>query len=120
MERKWILKAKVTGDEVSKLATSLNLDYHLASLLIQRNIKNFEQAKGFFRPSLDDLHDPFLMKDMDKAVARLIKAIGNKEKILVYGDYDVDGTTSVSLVYNYLSKLNKNIDYYVPDRYNEG
>ncbi|MFO7878576.1 MAG: single-stranded-DNA-specific exonuclease RecJ [Bacteroidota bacterium] len=120
MERKWILKANVTGDEVSKLATSLNLDFHLASLLIQRNIRNFEQAKAFFRPSLDDLHDPFLMEDMDKAIARLNKAIGNKEKILVYGDYDVDGTTSVSLVYNYLSNLNKEIDYYVPDRYNEG
>lgn len=83
-------------------------------------VKTEEQAKKFFRPQLSDLYDPFLLKDMDKAVARLNKAMGAKEKILVYGDYDVDGTTAVALVYKFLNNFYSNIDYYIPDRYDEG
>jgi single-stranded-DNA-specific exonuclease len=89
-------------------------------LLAQRGVTSAEEAKKFFRPSLNDLHDPYLMPDMDKAVKRLNKALGNKEKILVYGDYDVDGTTAVSLVYKYLRPYSSALDYYIPDRYDEG
>lgn len=101
MEKRW--KIKPTGDETitKKLISELGIDKITANLLIQRGITSFEEAKKFFRPSLDMLHDPFLMKDMDKAVMRLEKAIEQKEKILVYGDYDVDGTTSVALVYSF-------------------
>lgn len=106
--------------DIEKLALELNINHVLANLLIQRDIKTFDQAKAFFRPSLDDLHDPFLMKDMDKAVERLDKAIQNGEHILIYGDYDVDGTTSVSLVYAFLRKIYSKVDYYIPDRYTEG
>ena len=120
MDRKWILKAKADKENVSQRAKALNINDHLATLRLQRNIETFDQARQFFRPSLNDLHDPFLMQDMDKAIERLDKALQDKQKILVYGDYDVDGTTSVSLVYNYLKSLNDNIGYYVPDRYNEG
>ncbi len=96
------------------------LNETLANLLVQRGITTFDEAKTFFRPSLDDLHNPFLMKDMDKAVARLDKALLQNEKILIYGDYDVDGTTSVALVYSFLRKYFNKIGYYVPDRYSEG
>ena len=92
----------------------------LAQLLVQRGIHTFDEAKRFFRPQLTDLHDPFLMKDMDKAVARLNQAIANKEKILIYGDYDVDGATAVALVYRFLRQYTTNLDYYLPDRYVEG
>ena len=88
--------------------------------MVQRNIKTFAEAKSFFRPRLEELHDPFLMKDMDKAVIRLDKALTANEKILIYGDYDVDGTTAVALVFSFLSNLHKNMGYYIPDRYNEG
>ena len=94
--------------------------FMIALLLVQRGITSAEEVKRFFRPSLNDLHDPFLMPDMDKAVARLNKALGNKEKILIYGDYDVDGTTAVSLVYKYLRLYSTALDYYIPDRYDEG
>src|SRR5690606_20913579 len=97
-----------------------NVNPVLSSILIQRGIRNFAEAKRFFRPSLNDLHDPFLMKDMDKAVARIQQAIQNQERILIYGDYDVDGTTSVALVYDFISKIYEHIDYYIPDRYTEG
>lgn len=126
MEKRWSLKT--AGDEalVNQLMADLGIDRVLANLLVQREIKTFDEARKFFRPSLTDLHDPFLMKDMDKAIERLEKAIGNNEKILVYGDYDVDGTTAVSLVYSFLKKQTELkgkldlIDYYIPDRYAEG
>jgi single-stranded-DNA-specific exonuclease len=89
-------------------------------LLVKRGITSVEEVKKFFKPNLDDLHDPYLMPDMDKAVKRLNKALGNKEKILIYGDYDVDGTTAVSLVYRYLRPYSSTLDYYIPDRYDEG
>ena len=115
-------KNKLTPDKskISRLAKELNIDYILAKLLVQRKIETYEQAKNFFRPSLDDIHDPFLMKDMDKAVDRIETAIKNEENILIYGDYDVDGTTAVSLVFSYLQTLYNNISTYIPDRYEEG
>lgn len=100
---------------------ALTIDVHLANLLQQRNISTFEGARDFFRPSLEKLHDPFLMQDMQTAVERILKAIENGEKILIYGDYDVDGTTSVALMYTYLKKhFKKRIAFYIPDRYKEG
>ena len=119
-ERKWLVKEVGEPETVARLSTEIGIDSVLATLLVQRGIKSFEQARAFFRPSLSSLHDPFLMKDMDKAVARLKKAVEGREKILVYGDYDVDGTTAVSLVYSFLGRFTKNIDYYIPDRYDEG
>ena len=104
----------------NKLANELSISPVLAKLLVQRGIVTFDDARSFFRPDLNDLHDPFLMKDMDKAVERLTKAMQSNEKILIYGDYDVDGTTSVSLVYRFLVKFYSNLDFYIPDRYNEG
>ena len=104
----------------NKLANELSISPVLAKLLVQRGIVTFDDARSFFRPDLNDLHDPFLMKDMDKAVERLTKAMQRNEKILIYGDYDVDGTTSVSLVYRFLVKFYSNLDFYIPDRYNEG
>jgi single-stranded-DNA-specific exonuclease len=120
MEKYWKIKVNGLRTDVDKLVFELNINYVLANLLIQRGITNFEHARQFFRPSLDNLHDPFLMKDMDKAIERLNKAIKNNEKILIYGDYDVDGTTSVALAYSFLRKRYANIDYYIPDRYLEG
>lgn len=107
--------------EIQKqLANELGISPVLAQLLIQRDIATFDEARSFFRPALTDLHDPFLMADMDKAVARLTKALQKNQKILVYGDYDVDGTTSVALVYKFLKRFYSNIGFYIPDRYNEG
>ncbi len=120
MEKNWIIKPPCNTETVQNLAKELGISKSLANLLVHRNITTFAQAKSFFRPSLNDLHDPFLMKGMNKAVNRLNTAIKNSEKILIYGDYDVDGTTSVALVYSYLSKYHGLIDYYVPDRYEEG
>jgi single-stranded-DNA-specific exonuclease len=125
MEKRWVVKPRAEEVIVSKLAVELGIDKVLSNLLVQRGITTYEKAKKFFRPSLDSLHDPFLMKDMDKAIARLETALLNKEKILVYGDYDVDGTTAVSLVYSFLKSLPNTsgealIDYYIPDRYAEG
>ncbi|MDO5570439.1 MAG: single-stranded-DNA-specific exonuclease RecJ [Bacteroidales bacterium] len=102
------------------LAQELAINTSIANLLVQRGIDTVEKAKKFFRPQLTDLYDPFLMKDMDKAVDRLNKAMGKKEKILIYGDYDVDGTTAVSLVYKFLRTFYTSLDYYIPDRYDEG
>lgn len=104
----------------NKLAEELSISPVLAQLLVQRDILTFEDARSFFRPDLNDLHDPFLMADMRKAVDRLTFAMQKNEKILVYGDYDVDGTTSVSLVYKFLKQFYSNVDFYIPDRYNEG
>ena len=119
-ERKWTVKAPADPEKVGRLATELGVDRVLAELLVQRGIETFEEARAFFRPSLDNLHDPFLMKDMDKAVERLHQAISGGEKILVYGDYDVDGTTAVSLVYSFVRRFTKHVDFYIPDRYDEG
>ncbi len=106
--------------QVKSLSEELSINKILAQLLVQREITTFEDARDFFRPNLENLHDPFLMKDMDLAVERLTKAMRNNEKILIYGDYDVDGTTSVALVYRFLVKFYSNIEYYIPDRYSEG
>jgi single-stranded-DNA-specific exonuclease len=120
MEKRWVLMPTGNSETIQKLAGELNIHPVLAQLLVQRGINTFDEAKHFFRPSLNDLHDPFLMKDMDKAVERISNAILNKEKILVYGDYDVDGTTAVSLVYTFLHNQYVNVEYYIPDRYKEG
>ncbi len=120
MEKKWVIKEQGTAEEVNKLASQLGIDTVLANLLVQRNIKTFDQARLFFRPDLKDLHDPFLMKDMNKATERILSAFRKNEKILVYGDYDVDGTTSVALVYSFLKKFYSNLLYYIPNRYTEG
>lgn len=117
---RWKIKPVPDSEKIDHLSKVLQIDSNLAKLLVQRNIYTFEQAKHFFRPSLKDLHDPFLMKDMNLAVERIERAVNNKENILIYGDYDVDGTTSVSLVYSYLIGIYKNIATYIPDRYNEG
>lgn len=117
---RWTLKPKPNPETVNALANSLQIDAPIASLLVQRGIENFEDAKSFFRPSLDHLHDPYLMKDMDKAVVRIQQAIANDENILVYGDYDVDGTTSVALMSSYLKTKTPLVATYIPDRYGEG
>ncbi|MGM9749323.1 MAG: single-stranded-DNA-specific exonuclease RecJ [Candidatus Cryptobacteroides sp.] len=119
-EKKWILEKIADDENVSRLSSELGIDPVLARLLTQRGITTFQQAREFFRPSITNLHDPFLMTDMDKAVERIRKAIENQEKILIYGDYDVDGTTAVSLVYSFLKRLTSKIDFYIPDRYDEG
>ena len=117
---RWTLKPEGDPEITSKLAQELGVENTLAKLLVQRGIHSFDEAKAFFRPNLADLHDPYLMKDMDKAVARVELAIENEENILVYGDYDVDGTTSVSLMSSYLKTIHPNIATYIPDRYAEG
>ena len=117
---RWTLKTATNPRVVQQLSEDLSIDTTLSKLLVQRGVHNFEAAKKFFRPSLKDLHDPFLLKDMDIAVSRIEKAIVNKENILIYGDYDVDGTTSVSLVASYLKTITTSISTYIPDRYDEG
>ncbi len=117
---RWTLKPIPDFKKVNSLSKALNVETIIATLLVQRGIETFEDAKKFFRPSLEDLHDPFLMKDMDKAVVRIEKAIENGENILVYGDYDVDGTTSVALLSSYLKSYYPNVSTYIPDRYDEG
>jgi single-stranded-DNA-specific exonuclease len=120
MEKRWVINEPGDEETVESLMKSLGVNNLVANLLVQRGITTFDMAKKFFRPSLEDLHDPFLMKDMDKAVERIEKAIENQERVMIYGDYDVDGTTSVALVYTYLRKHFDFIDYYIPDRYSEG
>lgn len=117
---RWNPKSKPNPEKVQAIQSALQVDEIIAKLLVQRGIETFEQAKTFFRPTLTDLHNPYLMKDMDKAVARIEKAIGNNENILVFGDYDVDGTTAVSLVSSYLRSFYPNVATYIPDRYAEG
>ncbi len=117
---RWTLKPKPSEDKVKLLAQALNVEDFVATLLVQRGIETFEEARQFFRPTLEDLHNPYLMKDMDKAVIRIEKAIKNGENILVFGDYDVDGTTAVSLVSAYLKSFYPNVATYIPDRYDEG
>ncbi len=120
MNKRWVLKEQGEEAVVQHLAEVLNVDHNIANLLAQRGISTFEEARSFFRPSLNDLHDPFLMPDMHKAVQRIEKAIEKDEKILVYGDYDVDGTTAVALVFTFLKSIYSNVDFYIPDRYEEG
>jgi single-stranded-DNA-specific exonuclease len=117
---RWTLKPKPSEITVKHLAKALNVEDFVATLLVQRGIETFEDARRFFRPSLADLHDPYLMKDMEKAVSRIEKAIENQENILVFGDYDVDGTTAVSLVSSYLKTYYPHVATYIPDRYEEG
>ena len=117
---RWTLKPKPEEEKINELATALQVSKTIATLLLQRGISSFEEARQFFRPSLNDLHDPYLMKDMDKAVTRLEQAITNEENILIFGDYDVDGTTAVSLVSGYLKSFYPNVATYIPDRYDEG
>lgn len=120
MNKNWVIKEPGNTNIVQQLMEALGIERPIANLLVQRGVHTYEQARAFFRPSLDDLHDPFLMKDMDAAVTRLHKALTSKEKIMVYGDYDVDGTTSVALMFTFLKPLSENLVYYIPDRYNEG
>lgn len=120
MMKRWTEQKATDTKAITSLAESLNVSEEIARLLVNRDIKTFGEAKNFFRPQLEDLHDPFLMKDMDLAVNRLIEAVENGEKIMVYGDYDVDGTTAVSLMSSYLKTLTDAIISYIPDRYAEG
>ena len=117
---KWEFSAPADTGKVDRLAAEVGIDKVRAALLVKRGVETFEQARSFFRPSLSGLHDPFLMKDMDAAVERLHRAIAGGEKILVYGDYDVDGTTAVSLVYSFIRRFTDKVDFYIPDRYDEG
>lgn len=120
MDKIWNLKKQGDLNEVKHLSAALNVNMVIARLLVQRGITTFNEAKAFFRPRLSDLLNPFLMKDMDKAVSRIEQAIANKEKVIVYGDYDVDGTTSVAMMYSFLKSRIEQIEYYIPDRYSEG
>ena len=121
IEKRWVVKPQGDSEAVAKLASVLRISPVLANLLVQRGIDTVEKADKFFKPSLADLHDPFLMKDMDKAVERVEQAVRNNEKIMVYGDYDVDGCTAVALVYKFLRQIgHKNLMFYIPDRYTEG
>ena len=121
IEKRWVVKPQGDPATVAMLAAALRISPVLANLLVQRGIDNVEKAEKFFKPSLADLHDPFLMKDMDRAVERVERAVANNEKIMVYGDYDVDGCTAVALVYKFLRQIgHKNLMFYIPDRYTEG
>ncbi len=120
MKKRWVQAE--AGDEKTRdlLAHELNIDPSLADVLVQRGITTFDEARHFFRPSLKDLHDPFLMKDMEKAVARIDQALASDERMLIYGDYDVDGTTAVTLAYSFFKQFTAEIEYYIPDRHKEG
>ncbi len=120
MENRWIVKSTPSEETMQSLISAINVSRASAQLLVQRGVVEFQHAKLFFRPTLSQLHDPFLMQDMDLAVARLEEAIGNHQKIMVYGDYDVDGTTSVAMVYGFLQQFHSDLTFYIPDRYNEG
>jgi single-stranded-DNA-specific exonuclease len=120
MKKRWVIKSMADREVIDSLSRELNIHPILANLLIQRGHNTFDKAKAFFRPSLSMLHDPFLMKDMDLAISRIDRAISAKERILVYGDYDVDGTTAVALVYTFFRKRYDPLDFYIPDRYKEG
>ena len=120
MQKRWVLKPKKNVEQAKKLQQELGVNHIIAELLINREVETFDQAKDFFRPSIDNLHDPFLRKDLDRAIDRIERAIGNKEKILIYGDYDVDGTTAVSVVYSFFRDFHTGLEFYIPDRYAEG
>lgn len=119
MQKRWVVK-KAEEEKIDALKNELHIHPILCKLLVQRGIENYADAKLFFRPKLSDLHDPFLMKDMQKAIHRINTALINQEKILVYGDYDVDGTTSVALTFTFLKLFYEHVDYYIPNRYTEG
>lgn len=120
MKNLWVLKPKPCTSSIELLIKEVTLPYPLATILAQRGADTFEKAKNFFRPTLESLHNPYLMKDMDKAVERVLQAIDSNENIMVYGDYDVDGTTAVALMYDFLKSIYPNVSYYIPDRYAEG
>ena len=121
MDKRWVLKQKGDASLISGISVALGIENALAELLVQRGVTSFEEAKAFFRPDLLQLHDPFLLNDMDKAIKRIAAAKEKGQKIMVYGDYDVDGTTAVSLVYSFLKENGfQDLDYYIPDRYSEG
>jgi single-stranded-DNA-specific exonuclease len=120
MEKRWVLKEKGDPEIVAQLCQELSIDENLVQLLVQRGITSFNEARNFFRPSLENLHDPFQMQNMDKAIHRIEEAFRKEEKILVYGDYDVDGTTAVALVYTFFKEYHSKIDFYIPDRDKEG
>ena len=122
METIWNIRQLTEAEHqlTEQLAKELNIEFMAARMLVVRGIKSAAEARRYIRPSLDELNDPFLMRDMDKAVARLHKALDSNERILVYGDYDVDGTTAVALMYTFLKSLTDNVDFYIPDRYTEG
>ena len=120
MEKRWVYKDQGDEETVRQLADELSIDLNLSNLLVQRGIQTFDQARSYFRPQFEDLHDPYLMQDMDKAIERIHRAIQNEERILIYGDYDVDGTTAVALTYTFLHRFYSNIDFYIPDRDTEG
>jgi len=120
MQKEWVVRTKSDKELVKKLSEELNFSKLITNLLIQRGVKSQDEVNSFFNPTLQDIHNPFLMQDMKKSVERVERAIKNKEKILVFGDYDVDGTSAVALVYSFLKNITNEIDYYVPDRYSEG
>ena len=121
MKKRWVINTPPEWEKIDKLSKELNCSHVIANLLLQRGVDTAEEAHAFFNPTLNMLHDPFLMKDMDKAVLRLEKAISTEEKVMIYGDYDVDGTTAVALVYSFLRRLgHKALMFYIPDRYTEG
>jgi len=120
MQKRWVEQDVTNQKAVAELKDQLSIDEVLAKVLVHRNVTTFEEARGFFRPDLSHLHDPFLMTDMHKAIQRIDEAVQKREKVLVYGDYDVDGTTAVSLVYSFFRRIHPRIDYYIPDRYKEG
>ncbi|GAB2971479.1 single-stranded-DNA-specific exonuclease RecJ [Mucilaginibacter puniceus] len=120
MNKRWSIRETADDTTVNNLADALNIDTVLSSLLVHRGITTYEEARYFFRPDHRHLHDPFLMADMEKAILRIEKAIENDERVLIYGDYDVDGTTAVALVYSFFKNHHANIEYYIPDRYTEG
>ena len=120
MQKRWLVKTPVESTTLEEFRSTLKVDRIVAELLMQRGITSFEDAETFFRPKLDQLHNPFLMKDLKKAVERVNLAIAKGEKILLFGDYDVDGTTAVALLYGFLIEKHQNLDYYIPDRYSEG
>ncbi len=120
MQKRWVEKELSDEQAVATLIDCLHISEVLARLLVMRGIRTYDEAKTFFRPELDHLHDPFLMRDMDRAIVRIERAISQGEKVLIYGDYDVDGTTSVALTYSFFRKYIRTIDFYIPDRYKEG
>jgi len=120
MDFRWKIKQRADSEAVDALSQEINVNPTLANMLVNRGVTDFQKAKNFFRPDLDKLHDPFLMQDMDKAVDRLMLAIAQGQKVLVYGDYDVDGTTSVALFYSFLKEFYDHVGFYIPDRYKEG
>ena len=120
MQKKWLVKTPVNRTTVEEFRSELKVDRIVSEILLQRGITTYDEAEHFFTPKLEDLHSPFLMRDLKEAVVRINKAIQHNERILFFGDYDVDGTTAVSLMISFFRNHYENIDYYIPDRYKEG